>query len=68
METNAQLFAVLKRDEIRDTIEGITRERPWEHTTITDRQRRDMVALINHPRFWPEFDANYAERLLGEGA
>lgn len=66
METNALLFAVLKRHEIRDTIDGLVLQPNARDTSVTDKQRRDYVALINRPTFWSDFDTNYAERLLGE--
>lgn len=65
METNALLFAVIKRHEIRDVIDALPTQAPWSGSQMTDEQRREMVAFVNHPTFWPTFDANYADRMLG---
>lgn len=66
METNALLFAVLKRDEIEPTFDRMAAERV--HDYHTPKTRADFYQCVNHPTFYPFFLANYAERLLGEGA
>lgn len=62
METNAELFAVLKRAEIEPTLDRLATKAPG----YSEQTHREFIAVYNHPSFWPDFEANYAANLLGE--
>lgn len=64
METNAELFAILKRAEIEPTLDRITTKAP----SYSEDTHREVVAVYNHPMFWPDFVVGWSSHLLGEAA
>lgn len=66
METNALLFAVLKRQEIQNTVEALLNGRDRNEGYMRDFYSGPLG--LSKAKFWPMFEANYAERLLGEDA